>query len=197
MRSRIVPSKRALPSLSDFTNRHPRFYATPPPVRTMISRSAIGRNAQLALRRQCCAQPANRRGFAAAVSGSTSFSYETADVGGVKVASRDIAGPTTKLAVVAKAGTRYESAPGVATGLEYFAFKVRLSNVFRDQSIFFTSLSDCASLDLEHRQALCPSDHKRVRAAWRSIDCIPHERGLGCRGQLPARRSAILYRIAW
>ena len=94
-------------------------------LRTMISRSAIGRNAQLALRRQCCAQPANRRGFAATVSGSTSFSYDTADVGGVKVASRDVAGPTTKLAVVAKAGTRYQSLPGLTAGLEQFAFKVR------------------------------------------------------------------------
>jgi len=94
-------------------------------LRTMISRSAIGRNAQLALRRQCCAQPASRRGFAAAVSGSTSFSYESADVGGIKVASRDVAGPTTKLAVVAKAGTRYQSLPGLTSGLEQFAFKVR------------------------------------------------------------------------
>ena len=94
-------------------------------LRTMISRSAIGRNAQLALRRQCCGQPANRRGLAATVSGSTSFSYETADVGGVKVASRDVSGPTTKLAVVAKAGTRYQNLPGLTTGLEQFAFKVR------------------------------------------------------------------------
>jgi hypothetical protein len=90
----------------------------------MISRSAIGRNAQLALRRQCCVKPANRRGLAAVSSGSTSFSYETADVGGVKTASRDVAGPTTKLAVIAKAGTRYESLPGGTVGLEQFAFKV-------------------------------------------------------------------------
>lgn len=69
-------------------------------------------------------KPTNRRGLAAAVSGSTSFSYENADVGGVKVASRDVAGPTTKLAVIAKAGTRYQSAPGLTNGLEQFAFKV-------------------------------------------------------------------------
>ncbi|CZT12066.1 probable cytochrome b-c1 complex subunit 2, mitochondrial precursor [Rhynchosporium graminicola] len=89
----------------------------------MISRSAIGPKAQLALRRQCCAQPTNRRGLAASISGSTSFSYETADVNGVKVASRDVAGPTTKLAVVAKAGTRYQTLPGLTCGLEQFAFK--------------------------------------------------------------------------
>jgi ubiquinol-cytochrome c reductase core subunit 2 len=90
----------------------------------MISRSAIGRNAQLALRRQCRVNPANTRGLAAST-GSTSFSYDTTDVGGVKVASRDVAGPTTKLAVVAKAGTRYQSAPGLTSGLEHFAFQVR------------------------------------------------------------------------
>jgi ubiquinol-cytochrome c reductase core subunit 2 len=94
----------------------------------MISRSAIGTNAQLALRRQCCVKPSNHRGLAAAVSGSTAFSYDTADVGGVKVASRDVAGPTTKLAVVAKAGTRYQSAPGLTSGLEQFAFKVRINS---------------------------------------------------------------------
>ncbi len=40
------------------------------------------------------------------------------------MASRDVSGPTTKLAVVAKAGTRYQSAPGLTLGLEYYAFKV-------------------------------------------------------------------------
>jgi len=89
----------------------------------MISRSAIGRNARRAVSRPSGAQPANRRGLAAAVSGSTSFNYASGDVNGVKVASRDVAGPTTKLAVVAKAGTRYQPAPGLTTGLEQFAFK--------------------------------------------------------------------------
>ncbi|CAG8984184.1 hypothetical protein HYALB_00004167 [Hymenoscyphus albidus] len=89
----------------------------------MISRSAIGRHAQLALRRQSCVQPSARRGLAAVSTGETSFSYESADVGGIKVASRDVAGPTTKLAVVAKAGTRYEQLPGLTVGLERFAFK--------------------------------------------------------------------------
>jgi hypothetical protein len=77
------------------------------------------------LRRQSCVKPTNRRGLAAVSTGSTSFSYESADVDGVKTASRDVAGPTTKLAVVAKAGTRYQSLPGLTVGLEGFAFKVR------------------------------------------------------------------------
>jgi ubiquinol-cytochrome c reductase core subunit 2 len=89
----------------------------------MISRSVIGRQAQRALRNQA-AKPTNRRGLAASVSGSTSFSYDSADVNGIKVASRDVAGPTTKLAIVAKAGSRYETAPGLTAGLEQFAFKV-------------------------------------------------------------------------
>ncbi|KAI1353240.1 ubiquinol-cytochrome C reductase complex CORE protein 2 precursor [Xylaria sp. FL0043] len=88
----------------------------------MLSRTALSRGARLAARRQAGSQ---LRGYAAAASSSmpTSFAYETADVAGVKVATRDSRGPTTKLAVVAKAGTRYEPAPGLTVGLEEFAFK--------------------------------------------------------------------------
>lgn len=88
----------------------------------MSSRTALARGAQLAARH---ALPAQRRGYAAAVNPS-SFDFEASDVAGVKVASRDSHGPTTKLAVVAKAGTRYQAAPGLTIGLEEFAFKVRL-----------------------------------------------------------------------
>ncbi|KAL2351249.1 ubiquinol-cytochrome C reductase complex core protein-like protein 2 [Cryomyces antarcticus] len=87
----------------------------------MISRSALGRNAQRALRRQCCVQPANRRGLAAPASGS--FQYETGDASGVKYASRDMSGPTTTLALVAKGGTRYQTLPGLTEGLEKYAFR--------------------------------------------------------------------------
>lgn len=86
----------------------------------MISRSTIGRVARLANHPQ-----SQQRTFAAVATGSTSFSYESGDAAGVKVASRDIYGPTTKLAVVAKAGTRYQALPGLTNGLEGFAFKVR------------------------------------------------------------------------
>lgn len=126
----VKRERRALPTTTSTRSElhHPTSRLSAPLTTllpTMISRSALGRNAQLALRRQCCAQPASRRGYAAAASGSTSFSYETAEVDSVKVASRDIAGPTTRLALVAKAGTRYQPAPGLTTGLEQFAFKVR------------------------------------------------------------------------
>lgn len=93
----------------------------------MLSRSAIGQSAQRVARRS--AQPTNRRNFAAAVSGSTSSSYENADVKGIKVASRDVSGPTTELAIVAKAGNRYQTLPGLTNGLEQFAFKVSGSRI--------------------------------------------------------------------
>ena len=49
---------------------------------------------------------------------------DRAEIAGVKVAARDDNGPTTRLAVVAKAGTRYEPLPGLTVGLEEYAFKV-------------------------------------------------------------------------
>lgn len=93
---------------------------------TMLSRSSLGRQAQRALRRQCV-QPAGRRGLAAPASGS--FQYETGDASGVKFASRDMAGPTTTLAVVSKAGTRYQPLPGLTEALEKYAFKVRMQSM--------------------------------------------------------------------
>lgn len=91
----------------------------------MLSRHTISRTAQKAVRQQW--QPASRRGLAAPASGS--FQYETGDAKGVKFASRDMSGPATQLAIVAKAGTRYEPLPGLTLGLRGFAFKVGLSLV--------------------------------------------------------------------
>lgn len=93
----------------------------------MIARASLGRNAHRAILRtqcQCQSQPSNRRGLAAAASGS--FTYETGEAAGVRFGSRDLPGPTTHVAVVAKAGTRYQPAPGFTDGLEKFAFKVRI-----------------------------------------------------------------------
>lgn len=83
----------------------------------MISRSTLARTAQQAARQSCRVQ---RRTYAAAAS---TGSYETSDASGLKIASRDAHGPTTKLAVVAKAGTRYQPLPGLTAGLAEFAFK--------------------------------------------------------------------------
>ncbi|KAL6691046.1 LuxS/MPP-like metallohydrolase [Trichoderma pleuroticola] len=84
----------------------------------MISRSALSRSVQQAARRSGAVP---RRGYAAAA--APTASYETADVSGLKIASKDAHGPTTTLAVVAKAGTRYQPLPGLTYGLEQFAFK--------------------------------------------------------------------------
>lgn len=88
----------------------------------MISKSAFSQGARLALRQHGASSLAQRRGLAAAASAG-SASYQTADVAGIKVTSRDTHDPTTKLAVVAKAGTRYETSPGLTAGLEEYAFK--------------------------------------------------------------------------
>lgn len=88
----------------------------------MIGRSALTRGARLALRRQDCAKVAQRRGYAAAAS-TEAASYESTDINGIKVASRDPRSPTARLAIVAKAGTRYQPLPGLSVGLEEFAFK--------------------------------------------------------------------------
>lgn len=89
----------------------------------MIGRSALTRGTQLALRRDG-AKFAQRRAYAATAGASTeTASYESTDINGISVASRDPRSPTTRLTVVAKAGTRYQPAPGLSVGLEEFAFK--------------------------------------------------------------------------
>jgi len=89
----------------------------------MLSRSALGRQTQRAVRQQWQQPAASRRGFAAPASGS--FSYETGTATGIKYAARDMPGATSQLAIVAQAGTRYETMPGLTVGLQTFAFKVR------------------------------------------------------------------------
>ena len=96
----------------------------------MTMTNALGRHARCALRQQCRAY-LTRRGLASAASGS--FTYETGETTGVKFASRDLPGPTTHVAVVARAGTRYQPMPGFTDGLEQFAFKVRsIFNTIRE-----------------------------------------------------------------
>lgn len=85
----------------------------------MLSRSALGRHTQRAVRRSWQQQ---NRGLAAPASGS--FAYEAGDAQGIKFASRDIPGPVASLAIVAKAGTRYQAFPGLTEALQLYAFKV-------------------------------------------------------------------------
>ena len=122
---------------------------TPSPS-TMISRSSLARTAQQAARRSCRVQ---QRTFAAAAS---TGSYETSDVSGLKVAARDAHGPTTKLAIVAKAGTRFQPLPGLTVGLEEFAFKVR------SLGYWDAGLELICWVLVEHFKAICPSHHSRI-----------------------------------
>lgn len=85
----------------------------------MLSRSSFGRTAQRALRTQSAS---SRRAFASAASPSTL--YETAEAAGIKVANRELEGATSLLAVVAKAGSRYEPVPGFSDALARYAFQV-------------------------------------------------------------------------
>lgn len=84
----------------------------------MIARSAISRQAQRAARQSW----QQSRNYAAATG---SLAYQTGDANGIKVASRDQPGAVSTLALVTKAGTRYEPVPGLAEALQRYAFKVR------------------------------------------------------------------------
>lgn len=67
--------------------------------------------------------------------------YDVSESAGVKVANREVAGPTSTLALVAKAGPRYQPVPGFSDALEQFAFKVRPSWVQSDiHALYYTIL---------------------------------------------------------
>lgn len=92
----------------------------------MVLRQSLGRKSSRLLRSpSTLIAPVQCRGLASPSSGS--FDYQSGEASGVKFASRDLAGPTSTLALVAKAGTRYQPLPGLAEGLEKYAFRVRLT----------------------------------------------------------------------
>lgn len=164
----------------------------------MISRASVGRNIQANLCRQCHAKPNNRRGLAAAASGS--ISYETGESNSVRFASRDLTGPTTHLAIVAKAGTRYQPLPGFSEALEKFAFKVRPAFI-SDQlipcnMIVYLSVGCLYRHSIEYLETLCPEDNPGSRVAWWRTVCLSLE-GKSCDScKIPKGRPAILYRAA-
>ncbi|KAF3941220.1 hypothetical protein ABW19_dt0205494 [Dactylella cylindrospora] len=65
---------------------------------------------------------------------SVPFTYEVTDAAGTKVVSKDTGSPTASLAVVIKAGSRYQPIPGVSHALEHFAFK----STARRSALFLT-----------------------------------------------------------
>ncbi|KAL3470388.1 Metalloenzyme, LuxS/M16 peptidase-like protein [Aspergillus californicus] len=85
----------------------------------MLSRSAISRNAPRALQ-----NAASRRGMASAA--TPGLQYDVSESAGLKIANREPAGVTGTLALVAKAGSRYQPFPGFSDALELFAFQSTL-----------------------------------------------------------------------
>lgn len=57
---------------------------------------------------------------------SAPFTYEVSEAAGTKTVSKDTGSPTSSLAVVIKAGSRYQPLPGLSHALEHFAFKSTL-----------------------------------------------------------------------
>jgi ubiquinol-cytochrome c reductase core subunit 2 len=89
----------------------------------MLSRSALSRTAPRALRPSySVAGASSHRGLASA---TPSLQYETSEAAGIKIANREVGGPTMTLALVTRAGPRYQPFPGFSEALEHFAFKVR------------------------------------------------------------------------
>ncbi|KAF9885606.1 ubiquinol-cytochrome c reductase core subunit 1 [Aspergillus nanangensis] len=88
----------------------------------MLSRSTLSRNAPRALQTSVVGA-SSRRGMASATQG---IQFDVSESSGVKVANREAAGPTGTLALVAKAGSRYQPFPGFADALSEFAFKTTL-----------------------------------------------------------------------
>ena len=87
----------------------------------MLSRSNFTKNAPRALQLQKQCSVVGRRSMASATSG---FQFNASETAGVKLANREVGGPTGSLALVAKAGARYQPLPGFSDALEQFAFKV-------------------------------------------------------------------------
>lgn len=123
----------------------------------MIS-PALGRTAQKVVLQQCCTKPMHRRGLATAA--SATFSYETSEAAGVKIGSRNIDGPTTYLALVAKAGTRYQPLPGATEALEKFAFKVGSTILIE----YFSGHSSLIKGNSEYTQTVRTSNNEGNRA---------------------------------
>ena len=98
----------------------------------MMSRNAFGRTLRRTLRHNCCpTSPRSCRGIVSST--SPGLQYETAEAAGVKIANREIGAPTTTIALVAKAGSRYQPFPGFSEALAQFAFKVRFGGTVLPQ----------------------------------------------------------------
>ncbi|EPS43023.1 hypothetical protein H072_2991 [Dactylellina haptotyla CBS 200.50] len=85
-------------------------------------RNAVARGASRQWLKSSSLSPIRHtRAFASAT--TAPFTYEVSDATGTKVVSKDTGSPTASLAVVIKAGSRYQPLPGISHALEHFAFK--------------------------------------------------------------------------
>jgi len=101
----------------------------------MLARGSIARRSSQWLKSSSTNIPS--RAFASPA--INPFTYQLSDAAGIKVVSKDIGSPTSSLAVVVKAGSRYENAPGVAHGLQHYGFKVGILLSYRRfMSVIFT-----------------------------------------------------------
>ena len=177
------------PSISPSIALHPQLHRPPiDALSTMLSRTTACRGAQRAARQLPSTQ---KRGLAAPASGS--FQYQSGEAKGVKFASRDFAGPTTTLALVAKAGTRYQSLPGLTEGLANFAFRVctapHLAPLHRSPPAMYQRAGalltpNCITV---HRAKVDPAHCPRVGASGSCPDRPPLAREPRPRGQVPPR----------
>ncbi|KAF8468343.1 Metalloenzyme, LuxS/M16 peptidase-like protein [Kalaharituber pfeilii] len=87
----------------------------------MLGRRSLSRATNQWLRAAPKAPKCSRNMAAAA--NVNPFQFEASEAQGVKIASRDDGAPTTSLALVIRAGSRYESAPGLAHALQHFTWK--------------------------------------------------------------------------
>ena len=144
----------------------------------MISRpSLVSRAARSAVRGTACQQAGQIR-FLAWAAAPTTTPWQKVETAGVKAAARDTPGPTTKLALVAKAGTRYEPLPGLTTGLEEFAFKVRRQRVLCASCTYTIVLWNHAERELfgalEHDSPVGTQNYARVGTSRRPAQGFPH-----------------------
>lgn len=159
----------------------------------MLSRpSLVTRASGFVRRAPSSARPAQYRFLASAASPASS--YQTSESNGIKIAARDAPGPTTRLAIVAKGGTRYQPLPGLTTGLEEFAFKVPTSPP-KPSSVSGSRLIRRIR-GAEHEQPLCAANHTRVGASRRAAAWHPHPRGHRAVGEFPKRRPPVFCGVA-
>ena len=101
--------------------------------------------------------------MAATAAAPKGFEYEAAEAAGVKIATRDIPGPTTTLAVVAKAGSRYQPAAGFSDALSKFAFKVgwTLGRILFS-AVMVREVANAVRNNIDNKQTVGFADHQRI-----------------------------------